>query len=677
MLAGTITVGDTGDHATIQAAVAAATDGDVILIQPGTYSECVDLGGLDLTLEGEEGADLTVLDGEAGCEAALRAEAGETLSVIGLTVTHGGGVAVDLMNATAAFRDSVVRDAGGGGLHGGGVRILGGTIVEPTSGNTGIGLALVAQQRGYHCIFVVPDKVSVDKQNTLKAYGADVVVSGSSFEGNQASDRGGAIWAERDVRLSVDGSAFLSNWSLWCGGALGASWDVLLTLDDVQFRENQSTSGGGLCVGYMFSTTRLSQVTFVDHEVDGQQSDMEIEGARFIRNNAYYGGALYLGGASSLSLKNSVFRDNAAEENGGAVYAASDLTETFEVAECTFADNVAGTVGGALLVGPFGMFTMTRSDLRGNAGPTGGALHLGAALQVQASNNRFCQNSADAGGAVWLSATGGADEVVWTNNVFVENVATGAGGAFYLFQGEGATFTNNTILGSSAGGSAGAILTYNTRLRAVNNVFAYTSGSALYASNADTANLSTFTYNDWYENSGGALAGRAGSSTLGVGNLAFDPGLVSYDAGGDCNSDDLRLGSGSPLLDAGDPSIADSDGSPSDMGAFGGPGAVTDEPAYGATLDSADTGAGAALADEPHGVAAARGDRGCAVDGAGPGPIRHLWALAALAGLRRVRRSPRAQPRSPPLHHVVTLTRERSRWPPGMSFGPLRAETTG
>ena len=52
----------------------------------------------------------------------------------------------------------------------------GGTIIEPTSGNTGVGLALVAQQRGYKCIFVCPDKVSGDKQNVLRAYGADVVV---------------------------------------------------------------------------------------------------------------------------------------------------------------------------------------------------------------------------------------------------------------------------------------------------------------------------------------------------------------------------------------------------------------------------------------------------------------------------------------------------------------------
>src|SRR3954466_12080440 len=41
----------------------------------------------------------------------------------------------------------------------------GGTIVEPTSGNTGVGLALVAQRRGYKCVFVCPDKVSQDKRD--------------------------------------------------------------------------------------------------------------------------------------------------------------------------------------------------------------------------------------------------------------------------------------------------------------------------------------------------------------------------------------------------------------------------------------------------------------------------------------------------------------------------------
>ena len=57
-----------------------------------------------------------------------------------------------------------------------------GTIVEPTSGNTGVGLAMVAQAKGYHCVFVVPDKVSEDKRRVLEAYGARVVVCPTAVE---------------------------------------------------------------------------------------------------------------------------------------------------------------------------------------------------------------------------------------------------------------------------------------------------------------------------------------------------------------------------------------------------------------------------------------------------------------------------------------------------------------
>lgn len=52
----------------------------------------------------------------------------------------------------------------------------GGTIIEPTSGNTGVGLAIVANKRGYKCIFVMPDKMSSEKIAVLRAYGAEVVV---------------------------------------------------------------------------------------------------------------------------------------------------------------------------------------------------------------------------------------------------------------------------------------------------------------------------------------------------------------------------------------------------------------------------------------------------------------------------------------------------------------------
>lgn len=82
---------------------------------------------------------------------------------------------VEYVNPGGSVKDRIalrmVEDAEKAGILG-----PGGTIVEPTSGNTGVGLALVAQLKGYRCVFVCPDKVSQDKQDVLRAYGAEVVV---------------------------------------------------------------------------------------------------------------------------------------------------------------------------------------------------------------------------------------------------------------------------------------------------------------------------------------------------------------------------------------------------------------------------------------------------------------------------------------------------------------------
>src|SRR3989440_12204837 len=58
----------------------------------------------------------------------------------------------------------------------------GGTIVEPTSGNTGVGLAIGAAIKGYRCIFVMPDKMSQEKISLLRAYGAEVVICPTAVE---------------------------------------------------------------------------------------------------------------------------------------------------------------------------------------------------------------------------------------------------------------------------------------------------------------------------------------------------------------------------------------------------------------------------------------------------------------------------------------------------------------
>ena len=82
-----------------------------------------------------------------------------------LETTNPGGSSKD--RPALAMIDAAERD---------GLLKPGGTIVEPTSGNTGVGLAIVAAQRGYRCVFVVTDKVATEKVDLLRAYGAEVVV---------------------------------------------------------------------------------------------------------------------------------------------------------------------------------------------------------------------------------------------------------------------------------------------------------------------------------------------------------------------------------------------------------------------------------------------------------------------------------------------------------------------
>ncbi|MFN0029547.1 MAG: cystathionine beta-synthase [Acidimicrobiales bacterium] len=88
-----------------------------------------------------------------------------TTLVMKMETTNPGGSAKD--RPALAMIDAAERE---------GLLAPGGTIVEPTSGNTGIGLAIAAAQKGYRCVFVMTDKVAPEKVSLLRAYGADVVV---------------------------------------------------------------------------------------------------------------------------------------------------------------------------------------------------------------------------------------------------------------------------------------------------------------------------------------------------------------------------------------------------------------------------------------------------------------------------------------------------------------------
>lgn len=81
----------------------------------------------------------------------------------------------------------------------------GATIIEPTSGNTGVGLAMVATIKGYHLMLTMPETMSIERRNLLKALGAEIVLT------DGLAGMAGSIAKAQELRASIPGSSSFNN----------------------------------------------------------------------------------------------------------------------------------------------------------------------------------------------------------------------------------------------------------------------------------------------------------------------------------------------------------------------------------------------------------------------------------------------------------------------------------
>jgi hypothetical protein len=366
-----------GDHASIGGAMAAAGAGDVICVQPDTWTGAIDFGGVDVTLVAPGGPAATVLDG-AGSGPVVTFAAGESAAaaLVGFGVTggaaaQGAGVFVDGASPTLSrlVISGNVASLEGGGLYAidSSLSITGSTITDNHSLADGGGLVLRADLAGAAATLQdtqVLLNVADGRAAGLLAHGVELTLDGVQLESNLAWDAcGGAEAIEATVHLSevlvhdnygATGRAGLcledsitDAWRLVVsenmapdyGSYYAGTWVLggSLVGEQVVFRGNQTASGGG-ALGARETSVDLSWVVFVDNA-----------------SLDFAGGAVYAFANGQLTLDNAVFAGNVALGDGGALYQPANLSTApgFEITNAVFVDNESYT-SGAVYVGGHG-----------------------------------------------------------------------------------------------------------------------------------------------------------------------------------------------------------------------------------------------------------------------------------------------------------------------------------
>ena len=473
---------------------------------------------------------------------------------------QGGGVNIedsDLSCQNCSVLDNIAGSSGGGvavdGALSAGTTFSGKNSVISGNQSVGAGGGLYVWDAKLTLSGELSDNsISGDGKGAGLYYGkAKLTLTDLDVSGHSAGDGGAIFVSSTATKVVASGGTWSDNSSSSDGGVLYSGAPLELT-DTVVQNNSAVGAGGGVFVD--------SQTTTVD-------------GATFTGNSAGKDGGGLKVYKAEATVKTSSFLGNTAPIGAGYYHHAVSVgSSKATVISCTFDGNSASTRGGGLSIESASAAKVTLSTFKGNS--SDGLYISGTSTPVLLDDN-FKSNVGS--GLVLDNTTGGRGERLKAQGNSGVGATLGSTKNFTLYNSvfDGNGDTGLEILAPSAGnsiqnsdlvdnGGHGLEVLSGSDIEVLNCIAAYNVDDGFGGSN----NGGAVTYSDAYGNGGSNFASVFSGGT---GQLTKDPQYTGFSDDGNPNNNILFLGSSSPCRDKGDPSISDTDGSRSDMGAFGGP----------------------------------------------------------------------------------------------------------
>ncbi len=302
------------NYSTIQAAIDAADDCDLILVAPGTYNELIDFQGKAITVESTGGPDVTIISGDGLSGSVVTFANNEWVDsrLIGFTVTEGTGTSIH--GSTDTFggglfvvgSDPVIENCvvtANDATYGGGVVISNGkvvffdTIISDNTAVSGGGIASGVNLGGGTAIFnncSIADNTVSDNGGGIIADRGTMILRGTSVDNNYAGLRGGGMYGSLvGVLIAKDDSSFTGNYGDLAGGGIYVAGTYTVSADGAHFGSNASNMSDGS-----------------GGAIHNEDANVDIHGCSFANNSARSGGALFNGIHAQTTVRGSSFCGN-------------------------------------------------------------------------------------------------------------------------------------------------------------------------------------------------------------------------------------------------------------------------------------------------------------------------------------------------------------------------------